>query len=117
MNNSYFCVLKDNILVSEKGNPLLCDFGISRMIAITQTMGGGGAGVESTNLRGSARWMSPELLLPPDDESPLHTKNSDIWAFGMTAYVSPVSLSILYLLICVAFSQLLGVADKRAAIS
>ena len=36
---------------------------------------------------GSARWMSPELLIPPADQDGLHTKESDVWAFGMTAYV------------------------------
>lgn len=38
-------------------------------------------------LRGSFAWMSPEYL----NEGPLqykHTKETDIWAFGMTVYVS-----------------------------
>ena len=36
--------------------------------------------------RGSTRWMAPELL--DMDDPQLHSKESDVWAFGMTLYVS-----------------------------
>ena len=46
------------------------------------TVGGGG-------IRGTIRWMAPELLTyDPEMKSNLHTKASDVWAFGMTVYVS-----------------------------
>ena len=45
---------------------------------------GGGGGI-----RGTIRWMAPELLTyDPEMKSNLHTKASDVWAFGMTVYVS-----------------------------
>ncbi|KAH8115885.1 kinase-like domain-containing protein [Phellopilus nigrolimitatus] len=70
-----------NVLVSPKGAPLLMDFGLSHLVCTTST-------VESaTSARtGSIRWQSPELLFPPgDSDDDVHTKASDIWAFGMTA--------------------------------
>lgn len=78
---------QDNVLVSSLGNPLICDFGLSRLIAVSQIMGGDGVQVQSSTVRGSARWMSPELLLPKGDRV-IFSEGSDIWAFGMTVYVS-----------------------------
>lgn len=74
-------------MVSNTGTPLICDFGISRLIAITTSLGLY-AHTESGTPKGTCRWMSPELLLPPVGQSASHTKESDIWAFGMIVYVS-----------------------------
>ncbi|KAH8116148.1 kinase-like protein, partial [Phellopilus nigrolimitatus] len=74
----------DNVLMSSLQEPLICDFGISRMLASSQTIHGCttlGGGV-----KGSARWMAIELLFSPDGSDPKHSKKSDIWAYGMTVY-------------------------------
>lgn len=52
------------------------------MLIATQTFNtttGNGA------VRGSTRWMAPELL--DMDDPQLHSKQSDVWALGMTFYV------------------------------
>ncbi|EJD08224.1 kinase-like protein [Fomitiporia mediterranea MF3/22] len=79
----------DNILISPEGRPLICDFGISRVISLSTSFSGYPINGQTTtgNVKGSARWMSPEILCSPTDQSPAkHTIESDIWAFGMVAY-------------------------------
>ncbi|KAI5121784.1 hypothetical protein M0805_009595 [Coniferiporia weirii] len=74
----------DNVLISQLGCPLICDFGISRMITSSQTLY-----ISTTHNgspRGSTRWMSIELFGIGSDIDPKHTKASDIWAYGMTIY-------------------------------
>ena len=72
------------MLVSNNGEPLLCDFGISRMLDsshsdfISTTHG--------SNVRGTIRYMSIELL----DGGAKHSKGSDVWAYGMILYVGVV---------------------------
>ncbi|KAL5480180.1 hypothetical protein ACEPAI_1450 [Sanghuangporus weigelae] len=71
----------DNVLIDDACEPLLCDFGISRIldktatypISNTTTTGG---------VRGTVRYMSKELF----KENSSHTESSDVWAFGMTVY-------------------------------
>ncbi|THH07806.1 hypothetical protein EW145_g3134 [Phellinidium pouzarii] len=73
----------DNVLVSSSGVPRICDFGISGMLAASQTIGA--TSTQTNGVRGSVRWMAPELILP--SESPIfHSMQTDIWAFGMTVY-------------------------------
>ena len=62
-----------NVLLTENLSPLLCDFGLSRLLHIDRT---------SSDCRGlgSTRWMSPERL--GSDEP--RTFASDIYALGMT---------------------------------
>lgn len=65
---------------------MICDFGISRMLDSSQTFF-----VSTTHngvVKGSTRWMAIELHLPPDGTDPKHSKESDIWAYGMTLHVS-----------------------------
>lgn len=70
-----------NILISEERNPLLCDFGISRLTTTTT----------STTTRGSTPWMAKELFLgSPDNLSLKHDERSDIWALGMVIYVRQI---------------------------
>ncbi|KLO08683.1 kinase-like protein [Schizopora paradoxa] len=75
---------QDNILISDNNNPLIADFGISRILTSTNT--------SWTNLGGSARWMAMELLeFNPGDGtsgtgSGRHTKGTDVWAYGMVVY-------------------------------
>lgn len=55
---------------------MLMDFGISHILEGTQT---------ATNAdNGSIRWFAPELL---SAEATAHTKESDVWALGMTILV------------------------------
>ncbi|KAL5504047.1 hypothetical protein ACEPAH_8120 [Sanghuangporus vaninii] len=74
----------DNILISKDYQPLICDFGISRILDSSQS-----AFVSTTHdghAKGSMRWMAVELLDPCDDVEPKHSKETDVWAFGMTLY-------------------------------
>ncbi|KAG8998236.1 hypothetical protein FRB94_006976 [Tulasnella sp. JGI-2019a] len=61
-----------NILLDKQLNPLICDFGITKMKDINVT---------STAMKGagSTRWMSPEVM-----DGGTTTIESDIYAFGMT---------------------------------
>ncbi|KAL5476853.1 hypothetical protein ACEPAI_3039 [Sanghuangporus weigelae] len=73
----------DNVLISESGGPLLCDFGVSRMLVASRSfdfsssLTGGG-------LRGTLRFMSKELLRATDLSPATYSTASDVWAFGMT---------------------------------
>ncbi|KAL5501097.1 hypothetical protein ACEPAH_9484 [Sanghuangporus vaninii] len=74
----------DNVLISESGEPLLCDFGVSRMLVASGSFNfscsltGGG-------LRGTLRFMSKELLQATDLSPTAYSKASDVWAFGITS--------------------------------
>ncbi|KAH8115011.1 kinase-like domain-containing protein, partial [Phellopilus nigrolimitatus] len=73
----------DNVLISIDGKPQICDFGISGILASSQTFGGISSG--QSGIKGSLRWMAKELFEtcePPN----AHSMESDIWAFGMTVY-------------------------------
>ena len=45
----------------------------------------------TSNLKGSIRWLAIELIDQHEPEESqtqtFHTKQSDVWAFGMTVYV------------------------------
>ncbi|KAF8589944.1 ras GEF [Ramaria rubella] len=62
-----------NILISDTGRPCLSDFGLSRVLKLEGM-------TTSSELAGSLRWMSPELLR--DDVVP--STSSDVWAYAMT---------------------------------
>ncbi|EJD08193.1 kinase-like protein, partial [Fomitiporia mediterranea MF3/22] len=82
-------IKSDNVLVSPGGDPLICDFGLSRLIVATHTMN---AVTQSGTQRGSTRCMSPEIIEPPDGHV-TYSEQSDIWAFGMTIYMSSGELA------------------------
>ncbi|KLO09791.1 kinase-like protein [Schizopora paradoxa] len=69
----------DNVLVSPDKQPLLTDFGISRMDSLS-------AGYTSHSVRGTARWQAVEFFRLSDGPPPVHTRQTDVWAFGMTVY-------------------------------
>ncbi|KAL5503756.1 hypothetical protein ACEPAH_7827 [Sanghuangporus vaninii] len=74
----------DNVLISESYQPLICDFGISRMINSSQTLL---RLSKQDNPKGTIRWMAIELLKFTEGVSPQpHSKESDVWAYGMTLY-------------------------------
>ena len=97
---------QENVLVNASGQPVICDFGLSRMLSYSQTIL---ASTSYKNTRGSIRWMAYELLQTSSDlleakievsspegndtrqvadtEQNRHTKASDMWAFGMVTYV------------------------------
>ena len=60
-------------LVSDQGVPLIADFGSARLSEYNP----------ATDLMGTARWMSRELL-----KKTKFTTESDIWATGITFFVS-----------------------------
>ena len=73
--------LQDNVLVSDYGQPQICDFGISRIISASASL------KSTTDVRGSTRWMAPEFFREGDPDTD-HSKMTDVWSFGATIYVS-----------------------------
>ncbi|KAJ7193916.1 kinase-like domain-containing protein [Mycena pura] len=72
-----------NVLVDKKGNPCICDFGISKIVDP-------GRRGSMTSSVGTPQYMAPELFLVVDREDqkqipppPRTTKNSDIYSFGL----------------------------------
>ena len=65
---------------------MLSDFGISRLLLNSVTIAG------TTSLKENARCMAPELMLcslvDEHNGHNVHTKTSDVWAYGMVLYVS-----------------------------
>jgi len=76
-----------NILISNDGVPYLADFGLVFIIDHNE--------FTTSKIAGPARWTAPESLDPPENEdaSP-YTKESDIYAFAMTAV--EVNFAILF---------------------
>ena len=79
-----------NILVSPAGIPLLADFGIAQMLCSSSSVE-----PTSSELKGSVRWMAIELFNVNDSEQSIrHTKETDVWAYGMVIYVRTCSVSL-----------------------
>lgn len=70
-----------NILISENGDPLLCDFGLSPFVELEPEEL---ILPKSTADGGSFYWMAPELHEATSPGSQV-SRSSDIWAFGMVA--------------------------------
>lgn len=70
------------MLVSPKRRAQVADFGISRLLSFTTTIG-----TTTGAVKGTDRWMAPELFQPVSDED-IYTTEADIWALGMTLYAS-----------------------------
>ena len=70
---------QENIVLSPSLQPLIADFGLSRVEALQASLTG------SSTARGSLRWQAPELLLPDTyGGNGKHTPETDMYAFGMT---------------------------------
>ena len=78
--------LQQNILISPTGSPLIADFGLSLAISQSQSS----MGTTSAFSKGTVRWMAIEQLPSPslDGAVPVKpNKKTDVWSFGMVAYV------------------------------
>ena len=67
---------QDNVIASRKGQAIVTDFGLSKVL--TSNL------LSSTKNMGNPAWCAPELL----EEEAVHTLESDVWACGMTILVS-----------------------------
>ena len=74
--------LKSNLLINSVGEPQISDFGLSRMLTYSKTAL---ATSSYGTPKGSTRWMAYELFTSENYEV-IHTKASDMWAFGMTLF-------------------------------
>ncbi|KAI5115173.1 hypothetical protein M0805_009706 [Coniferiporia weirii] len=73
-----------NVLVNSSGDAAICDFGISRTMNASEPTLAGNTSPRG-GVMGSIRWLSYELLCHSEIYTK-HTKESDVWAFGMTLY-------------------------------
>lgn len=66
--------------MSPSGDALICDFGCSRTVA-----GSRSTAKLSSGVKGTLRYLACELVgISPTSR---YTEKTDVWAFGMTAYV------------------------------
>ncbi|KAL5482460.1 hypothetical protein ACEPAI_9054 [Sanghuangporus weigelae] len=78
---------QENILIGKNYQPLICDFGISRMLDPTQS--GFISAIQTDYLRGTTQWMAPELFYSDEGAEATeakHSKETDVWAYGMVLY-------------------------------
>ncbi|KAL5483006.1 hypothetical protein ACEPAI_8235 [Sanghuangporus weigelae] len=77
-------IKSDNIMISEAGDALICDFGCARMVDASMSFANLTSGVN-----GTSRYLAYELLVPLDSSeevSTVHSMKTDVWAFGITMY-------------------------------
>ncbi|AYV82659.1 MAG: hypothetical protein Hyperionvirus2_27 [Hyperionvirus sp.] len=67
-----------NILIDKDGGIKLCDFGVGALL-----IHDGGMDKIRHSFVGTLNWMSPELMMEPENEIG-YTSKIDIWAFGIT---------------------------------
>lgn len=70
----------NNVLITDEGRAVLCDFGLSKVI---EELGHTSGLTSSPGAAGPIRWQAPELMQDDDAEM---TLSSDIWSFGCTAF-------------------------------
>ena len=69
------------MVISEDMRALVCDLGCARMVAASLSLA-----KISSHMKGTFRFLAPELVI--SEERVKQTEATDIWAFGMTLYVS-----------------------------
>lgn len=69
------------MLISRQLVPVIADFGLSRLTVVSNKI------KPTATTVGTGRWMAIELLDHSVDDH-RSTKESDVWAFGMTVLVS-----------------------------
>ena len=75
-------------MINDSGSAMICDFGCARIQVASYS-----AAAPTSTLKGTCNYWAPELLkfIPTGDVPPIHTSKSDMWAFGMTVYVSDIT--------------------------
>lgn len=74
LGNMHLCSTSGaNVLVTAKGNVVLCDFGVSGLLATQYS--------KRATTVGTPYWMAPEVI----NKQPYDTK-ADIWSLGVTIY-------------------------------
>lgn len=79
---------QDNIVVADDRRALLCDFGCSRIAYGNRSLANA-----TTTTKGTICFWAPELL--NFDRPVRQSKETDVWAFGMSIYVSLAASSYL----------------------
>lgn len=73
-------IVQNSILISSQGRALIGDFGTSRTL-----VGGRSQPARAPAGKNDILSWAPELL--DVDQPGIHSKETDVWAFGMTVYV------------------------------
>ncbi|KAI1928269.1 ATP binding [Ophidiomyces ophidiicola] len=66
-----------NVLVDNKGQIKISDFGISKRVEASTMLGASSGHLHRPSLQGSVYWMAPEVV-----RQTAHTKKADIWSLG-----------------------------------
>ncbi len=69
-------IQQSNVLVNDNGKACLSDFGLGRLLEVS--------GFTTKQVGGTCRWMAYELIYDDGEEPARHTRETDVWAFGMT---------------------------------
>ena len=86
MVDLFFRLVQDNILIGERGEAQLADFGLSKLVS--EVSNAAHQQSKTTSVVGSVRWMARELFLSDSQTASCVNKDTDVWSYGMTVLVS-----------------------------